>query len=251
VNVGDLAPEQLERIVVRIRSEERGVIGVAVFGSYARGEATPQSDLDLEAILRAEPRIGYRTWFDGELHVSVGFDSVAELEREKTRPASWPLKLAAALPAAWIWATDEARADVGDPPDFSRPAGQPELEDFVEWCGKTLRAADPLALRVAARGLAEEAPALLGHLNGSPSVATRVEAVRVACAFAVAPDGWHDDLLVLLGYVPAADASVREAAERVGRGMLALLRKRGFESPQPYLTQYLHDGTLERHLGFS
>jgi hypothetical protein len=47
------------------------------------------------------------------------------------------------------------------------------------------------------------------------------------------------------------DARVSDAVERVGRGVLVLLREQGSRvaDAQPDLTRYLHDGTLERHLG--
>lgn len=228
-------------------------MGVAVLGSYARGDATPSSDLDLHAILREPPRIAYRTWFVDGLHVSFGFAELAALRRVLARPGDWSLKLPSTVPAAWAWAGDEAREALGDPPDLSRPAGEPELEDFVEWCAKAQRAADGLGLRLAARGLADEAPALLLELNEVPVVGSKAEAVRAACAFPVAPEGWPDDLPVLLGVVAATDARVRAAVERVGSGILRLLRERRSRvgDGQPELTRYLHDGTLERHLGFA
>jgi hypothetical protein len=133
---------------------------------------------------------------------------------------------------------------------FTHPAGRPELEDFVEWCAKALRAADPISLRVAARGVGEEAPALLRDLNPPEAVRSRVDAVRVALAYRTAPEGWADDLAVVLGLEPRDDAGVHAAVARLARGALALLRERN--SPigdwAPELNRYLHDGTLERHL---
>jgi len=252
MNLGSLPDDLLEQILARARSEEEGVIGLAAFGSYARGEATSSSDLDLEAVLDREPRIGYRTWFLDALHVSIGFDSVDAVRSHVGVPSTWSLKLAVAMLAVWVWATPQARAALGETPDFSRPPGEPELEDFVEWAAKAQRAADSLALRVAARGMGEEAPALLRALNGSPHVRTRVDAVRTACAFAIAPEGWAGDLPVLLGLAESTDEAVRAAVGRVGSGVLRILRER--RSPvgdgQPELTAYLLDGTLERHLGF-
>jgi phosphoribosyl-AMP cyclohydrolase len=107
-------------------------------------------------------------------------------------------------------------------------------------------------LRVAARGMGETAPALLRGLNAPQTVRNRIEAVRAALALPVAPDGWADDLAALLGLAPADDARVAAAAERLARGVLALLRERtpGVD-PQPELKRYLADGTLERHLGLA
>ncbi len=152
----------------------------------------------------------------------------------------------------WVWSTGAAVAALGDPPGFSHPPGEPELEDFVEWCAKALRADDPVSLRVTAYGLGESAPALLRDLNAPLTVPSRVEAVRAALAFALAPDGWSDDLAVLLALAPADDAHVRDAAERLARGVLALLRERAPDvDPQPEIGRYLLDGTFERHLGFA
>ena len=151
-----------------------------------------------------------------------------------------------------MWSTAAAVAALGDPPGFSHPPGEPGLEDFVEWCAKALRASDPLALRIAAYGMGESAPVLLRDLNGPLTVRNRVEAVRAALELAVAPDRWADDLAALLALAPAATRACCEAAERLARGVLGLLRERAPDvDPQPELGRYLIDGTLERHLGFA
>jgi predicted nucleotidyltransferase len=244
VNLDDLPRGVLDRITDRVGT----AIGLLVFGSYACGTATPSSDLDVFAVFEdRRPELGYRTWFIDDLHVSLGLVHIDDLVAARGRPADWSLKLAVEMAGRWVWAEPPARAALGDPPGLSRPPGDPELEDFVEFCAKALRAGDDLELRVAARGMGEEAPALLLELNGSPSVGSRVDAVRTAARFRVAPDGWSDDILTLLGY---GGGDVRAAVERAGRGVLALLRERGsgVGEDQPELNRYLRDGTLERHL---
>ena len=100
--------------------------------------------------------------------------------------------------------------------------------------------------------MGETAPVLLRDLNAPLTVRNRVEAVRAALDLAVAPDGWADDLAALLAVAPADDARVRAAAERLARGVLALLRERAPDvDPQPEIGRYLADGTLERHLGLA
>jgi phosphoribosyl-AMP cyclohydrolase len=100
--------------------------------------------------------------------------------------------------------------------------------------------------------MGETAPVLLRGLNVPQTVGSRVEAVRAALGLAVAPDGWADDLAVLLALTPADDVRVRAAAERLAGGVLVLLRERApAVDPQPELTRYLADGTLERHLGLA
>ncbi len=236
----------------RIREEEPDAVGVFAFGSYAQGTAEPWSDLDLQIVTLAAPRVLYRTWFVGDLHVSAGAKSTDALRGLRAVPADWSLGFAVEGPGAWVWSTAAAVAAVGDPPGFRHPPGGPGLEDFVEWCAKALRASDPLVLRVAAHGMGETAPVLLHGLNAPQTVRNRVEAVRAALGLAVAPDGWADDLAALLAVVPADDAQVRAAAERLAGGVLALLRERApGVDPQPELARYLADGTLERHLGLA
>ena len=234
-----------------MRDDEPDAVGIFAFGSYAQGTAERTSDLDLEVVTLAAPRVRYRTWFVGDIHVSVGAKSTDELRRLRSVPAGWSLGFAVEGPAVWVWSTGAAVAALGDPPGFSHPPGEPELEDFVEWCAKALRASDPVALRIAAYGMGETAPVLLRDLSAPRTVRNRVEAVHAALELDPAPDGWRDDLAVLLALVPADDARVREAVERLAPGVLALLRERApGVDPQPDIGGYLADGTLERHLGF-
>jgi hypothetical protein len=130
-------------------------------------------------------------------------------------------------------------------------ADPPELEDFVEAVGKALRARDSLDLRLAAPIVARNAVPLLLDLNPQRVVWTRREAVEAAAALRVVPRGWQDDLAALLGLAAAGDEALALAVRRVGAGVLRLLREAGSRvgDRQPELTMYLHDGTLERHLG--
>jgi hypothetical protein len=144
--------------------------------------------------------------------VSLGFKSTDRLRALRTQPASWSLGLPVENPGVWLWSTAAAKAALGDPPGFSHPPCAAELEDFVEVCAKALRAGESLPLRVAARAVGEAAPPLVRDLNEPLTVRSRVDAVRAAISLEIAPSGWAE---------------------------------------QSELTQYLHDGTLERHLGFA
>jgi len=130
-----------------------------------------------------------------------------------------------------------------------------ELEDFVESLQKALRSArrgDRDGLRFFARDAAVLAPRLLRPLNDEIVVRDRREALEAALSLHVAPRHFRDDLSVCLGLVPADDDSMRDAALRLGRELLAFLRERNPNvDDQPDIAGYLADGTLERHLGFT
>jgi hypothetical protein len=198
----------------------------------------------------AAPRIHYRTWFVGDVHYSVGAAAAETLRRSQEEPRGWAYGFAAESPGVWAWSTAAAVVALGDPPTLRYPPSPPELEDFVEYAAKAFRAGDTIPLRLAAQGLGREAVPLLLDLNPQQVVRTRVEALAAARAFRVAPEGWPEDLAVLLGLGEAADGEVRRAVERSGYGILRLLREHGSRvgDAQPDATRYLHDGTFERHL---
>lgn len=241
----------VDELVERARKLEPDVVGAFVFGSHARGTATPTSDFDIQVVTRTKPALRYRTWFVGEQHVSLGIRSMDEIRARCRMPANWSLGFATASGGRWLWAEPEAADALGDPPGFSHPPDPPELEDFVESCAKALRATDSVELRVAAQMVGETAVPLLRDLNAPIVVHTRVEAVRAAAGFVTAPPGWADDLLAVLGLVPAGDEEIRTAVGRIAGGVLRILReaKSSVGDRQPELSRYLHDGTLERHLG--
>jgi hypothetical protein len=251
VNVADLPAGLLDDLVARARDAEPSAFGAFVFGSYARGDARPTSDLDLRVITHNSPAFPYRTWFAGQLHVSLGFNTVESLRERAALPADWSLGFAVEAPAVWVWSTDEAIAALGDPPIRRQPSDPPEVEDFVEACAKGLSSSDSIAMRTAAMSAGAYAVPLVRELNQPITVAERRDVIPAAVGFPVAPPGWSDDLLVLLGLVPAGDDDVRIAVERMARGVLRLLResRSTVGDRQPELTGYLMDGTLERHLG--
>jgi phosphoribosyl-AMP cyclohydrolase len=246
----------LDRVVVRLRAAEPAAIGVIVTGSYAAGRATPQSDLDLTVLTATAPLGHYRTWFEPRagllpLHVSAGARALSAWVDEGREPADWSLGFATEEVALFVWATDAARAVLGDPPTMRRPGASPELEDFIECATKVRRAAahDPLGMRWHAQGLAGYTPRLLRPLNPERRVSDVRDALRAALELPVAPPHYGEDLQVCLGLRPADDQGVLAAALRLAMGTLALLRERMPDvDEQPELARYLADGTLERHL---
>ncbi|MGH3142135.1 MAG: phosphoribosyl-AMP cyclohydrolase, partial [Gaiellales bacterium] len=142
-------------------------------------------------------------------------------------PAGIWLGLPAIEPACYAWATDDARAVLGDDPSIRRPARPPELEDFFESSMKVKRAAaagDGFGLRVWALSAAELAPRLLLPLNPAVLVSSRREAAEAALSLPVAPEHYSEDLGVCLGLTPAEDDALAHAALRLGQELLAFLR---------------------------
>jgi Nucleotidyltransferase domain len=257
--VEGLDPGLAARVVERIRELEPSTIAVIVFGSYAKGRADTDSDLDVHVVTGNEPASPYRMWFEerpGEkpLHVSPSVKSVPAWLAQRNKPQGWALGFAAEHVCRYLWATGSARARLGEDPSCVHPPAEPELEDFVSYLSKIKRAAAgedwPIA-RVYAHQAALLAPGLLRTLNGEIAVRDRREAIAAALALEVAPEHYRADLTVSLGLVEASDDEVVQAALRLGRELLAFLRVRDPNAdPQPDIARYLGDGTLERHAGF-
>lgn len=254
-----LEPDVLARVVERLRGLEPNAIAILVSGSYAKGSADESSDLDVQVVTNGEPVSPYRMWFeqrvDGQpLHVSPSVKSLVGWLAKRHEPQGWALGFPVLHVVRYVWATDEARARLGDPPSNAHPPPPPELEDFVESLQKAFRSArrgDRIGCRFFVRDAAVLAPRLLRPLNEDMVVHDRPEALEAALSLQVAPKHYCEDLSVCLGLVPADDDAVQEAALRLGRELLAFVRERKPDvDNQPDIARYLADGTLERHLGF-
>ena len=93
-----LFDETAKRAASFVRREYPSVVGVLVHGSVARGEPGPFSDIDMLAVLNRGKKPSDFSYFDGDIHVGVGFLKTAELEKEFTDPK------------AFFWARGSARA---------------------------------------------------------------------------------------------------------------------------------------------
>jgi Nucleotidyltransferase domain len=250
-------PALLHGIVERLVELEPDARAVVVTGSHAKGTAKPDSDLDVRALTAGRPRVPYRTWFEERpdgvpLHVSAGAKSVDDWLAARRRPNAWSLGFPVRHDAVYLWATDGARAALGDPPGHRHPAAPPELEDFVEALAKVRRARDDgdgLGARWHAQTAATLAPRLLLRLNPERLVHDRRDALAAALGLRVAPDGYAADLAASLGLTEASDAEVAEAALRLGRRLLAFLREGDPDvDSQPGVADALRDGSFERLL---
>lgn len=240
-----LADDALALIVERVREHEPDAGAVLATGSYAKGTARADSDLDLTAITRAPERTRYRMWFEDGLHVSVSAKTTGAWLAALDQPHAWTLGFPGTYDAVYVWAEDDVRERLGEPPSNAVPPSDPEVEDFVEASLKARRGG--VALRVHARSAGELAPGILRKLNPDRIVHDRLDAVAAALALPVAPAGWRDDLSICLGLVPAADSVLALASLRLARGVLALVREHDpTVDPQPDVAQYVADGTFER-----
>lgn len=255
-----LEPELVERVVARLRELEPSTVAVLVTGSYARGTADEDSDLDVNVLTDDKPSSDYRMWFDErpgqkDLHVSPSVRSLHQSLAERDEPQDWALGFPVRNDVRYVWATDGARTLLGDPPSSVHPPAPPELEDFVEFLTKVRRASSRghgAGIRAFAREAAVLAPGLLRTLNEDVAVRDRLEALEAALSLRVAPEHYRDDLEVALGLIEASDEDVTKAAFRLGHELLAFLRDRKPDvDDQPDIARYLADGTLERHLGFT
>ena len=258
--VPGLDPDLLARVVRLLRELEPTTVAILVSGSYAKGTADEDSDLDLQVATSGTPATPYRMWFEPRppgkpLHVSPSVKSVAGWLAKRAEPQPWALGFPAEHVARYVWAKPEARVLLGDPPSNLHPPEAPQLEDFVEYLTKLRRAAerqDGAGIRLSAREAALLVPGLLRTLNAEVVVRDRFDALEAALSLEVAPEHYDEDLPVMLGLVGASDALVAHSSLRLGSELLAFLREHKPDAdPQPDIARYLADGTLERHLGFS
>src|SRR5437879_12156780 len=84
-----LFDETAKRATSFVKREYPSVIGVLVDGSVARGEPGPFSDIDMLAVINSGKKPSDFSYFDGDIHVGIGFLKIAELEKEFTDPKTF------------------------------------------------------------------------------------------------------------------------------------------------------------------
>ncbi|HYI25072.1 MAG TPA: nucleotidyltransferase domain-containing protein [Thermomicrobiales bacterium] len=248
----------------RLRREIQGAVAIILKGSHARGSAGPWSDLDFDVLVFDEDiadRYLSRIEENDEgrlVHVSVAVESVEGWLEGFDEAASWSFRLPSREATRLLWLGRPSLAAELDQPFRHHPAGEPELEDFIEGLGKARNAhrrGDELTLRLAVQDLASLCPSLLVPLN-DPLLAipgTRPESLRAALDFAIAPAGYRDDLLLCLGLtgLPSTPDTLMAAAERLVSGTLGLLEANADRLGPllaPELPEQLSAGVLRRYL---
>ena len=144
-------------------------------------------------------------------------------------PAGWALGFPTVDVHQYLRATPHARAVLGADPSLHTPAGGADLEDFVEFYLKVLRAdaiGNTIALRWAARLLAEYAAGVLREFNPPTTVRTPVEAIRAAMTLPDVPEHYQRDFETCAALRPAVNEEVIAAARRLAAEVLAFLRER-------------------------
>jgi phosphoribosyl-AMP cyclohydrolase len=247
--------------VERLRKSIPDAAAVLLKGSYARGEPGPFSDIDFDVLIDPGPRDDYLTYLvedDGGrlVHVSVAVQDVASWLSGADEVEDWAYRLLAFETNILLWVRDESLRPKLDHPARLHPAGDPELEDFIEAYAKVRNAlarGDELALRLAAQTLATLCPSLLRPINPDVQPTHRHDALMAVLNFPVAPEGYRDDLLLCLGLSGRESTleDAHDAARRLATGTLSLLRRHADAVEQELpatLYGYLRDGTLERYI---
>lgn len=124
--VAGLDRDLLDRVVGRLRELEPSTVAVFVSGSYAKETADEASDLDVQVATPSEPAIRYFTWFEERpelmpLSVSARMKSIDSWLAKRGESQEWALGFPVLHVARYVWATDEARTALGDPPENARP----------------------------------------------------------------------------------------------------------------------------------
>jgi phosphoribosyl-AMP cyclohydrolase len=262
-----LDPERHEYLldawVARLRAEDPRMVALLVHGSYARGQAQPHSDLDLDVLLDGEPEVGYRSVItalpNGRLlHATIAMYSLADW-LEQFQPVveseEWAFFLAARQDARLLWATEEAHQQLTNRVVLEI-AASPQLQDVLEGAAKVRNAyanQDELGVRLAAHDLASRCPGVLSLLNPAVQIRTRREALQAGLSLSVVPPYYREDMLTCLGMSGSATTSsdVHTSAIRLATGILELLRPHAAELAgriEPDLPIYLANGDLLRLL---
>jgi phosphoribosyl-AMP cyclohydrolase len=260
MRIEDLPAGVVDRIVERLRTVEPDALGVLVHGSYARGTAQPESDLDLAVLVPSPGPDHYRSWFeelpDGSLlYVSVDMDlTVERWEEQAVEAEDWSLGFPVSIQFEWVWTSQGGvRALLGgDHPIERHPAGLVEVGDIVETTTKVIRAAaagDDDGVRMWASSLIAFVAPTIAAVNEQVEVRDPREALQRLLGLPNVPAGWRDDVRICLGLEQRESPEVTATARRLAMNVLSFLRE-GFPlvDKQPGVTEALVAGSYERWL---
>lgn len=223
--------DALRDLILEIERDEPACLNIMLFGSHARGEAGPCSDIDVRLVTQGEPRRRDRLRFIRDeggrwRHVSVGARSIEELRVQAREADAWswmtPMYAAARVLAGSEAPLLELQATLASAkPDPWAAAGdaQKHLEDLLETTGKMQNAAiasDPTGVLHFALSVAECAWRLLRGLNPVEPFGSSRRLLEAMTQIDVAPPHYAEDTRHCLGSVegPRTAAEVRRHALR-------------------------------------
>ncbi|HEY7175250.1 MAG TPA: nucleotidyltransferase domain-containing protein [Micromonosporaceae bacterium] len=255
-----LEPEFVDRWVQRLRCEVPDAVAILIGGSHLRGDAGRDSDVDFDVLVPTGPRDEWPAYFDTDgdrlVRISTWVRDVDAWLATENEPQSWAFFLASADPMRLCWVADESWRERVDRTSLVHPVGPPEIDHFEGEVGKVTNAwrrGDELALRLAARDLADAVVSLLAVLNPRPPVESRRHALLTLLDFDTAPTGYRDDMLTCLGLASEhrTVADVRAAALRLASGVMDLVEANAAVFAPllpPDAAEAIRAGTLGRYI---
>ncbi len=243
---------------------EPSAVAVLLFGSFARGNRGPFSDLDVRIVTRGSPlerdRMRVLPVEGSLLHVSIGARALEEIVAEASDPEEWPGVEYRYLAAVPLWQDgDEVLATIHEAIRAACPSPQAlwrtadhDIESLLEKLAKAKNAAarlDAPALFANTAQVALLSARLLRPLNPPW---TSLDAATIPQAFTTwrhEPSGAEWDARLCLGFQeePRTLSATLLSALRLTTGTLAFLRAHRELLPLgASLAGLLSDGTLER-----
>lgn len=256
----------MERIInawtERLRFEIPDAVAIVLKGSHARDTAGPHSDVDFDVLVfSAHIAHPYLTWIEDDgtgrlVHVSVAVRRLDEWLAEFREPADWSFGFPAVEATRLKWVGRGSMMAELHRSGRGHPAGEPELEDFIESLGKARNArlrGDELSVRLAVQDIAGLCPSLLVPFNPEAMPGTKPEALQAALALTVVPEGYHQDMMLCLGLSGRASTvdEMLEAGTRLVMNTLTMLEANAdMICPHlaPNLPELLRAGVIRRYL---
>lgn len=256
----------LDQFVVELRRAEPNALAIMLFGSLARGDAGPFSDIDLRVVTEGEPRVRDRVRFverpdGGLLHLSIGSRPFTEIVQTAEDLERWAWMIETYSTAETLWEKPgvaarllaEIRAREPRPEAYAAKSGY-HLETLLEYAAKVKNAVvkgDEQGVRAYAANLADVCWRLLRPLNPVLTFPGESEFWDRVSAFTVAPEGYAEDLRYCLGLLdePRPVHVLVWRALRLAEGTLGVIEAHVAALRLPDdLARPVSGGTVRRYL---
>ncbi|MDA8344124.1 MAG: nucleotidyltransferase domain-containing protein [Thermaerobacter sp.] len=237
----------LSDLSLELRRAEADPLAVLLFGSAARGDLAPFSDIDVRVITRGKPRTRERLLLrerpGGFFQISVSARSLEETLRMADDPEEWLWMREAFGEAVPLWEEGDPLAAVRRRIIDAAPAAgafaqgaSRDLEILLDAASKAKNAAtsgDAGGLLISAHALAQQAVRLLLVLNPPPRRLPPARMLDAAAGFHVAPEHLLEDVAICLGAAEGMCETSQVLARclRLGGGVLAVLAQHAAKLP--------------------